>query len=40
MYILVYFRSIYSATSHDQFPANGGLVREMGPRLFQENPGW
>ena len=29
------------ATSHDRFPPNGGLVREMGPRLFQKkNLGW
>ena len=26
------------ATSHDRFPPNGGLVREI--PIFQENPGW
>ena len=26
------------ATSHDRFPPNGGLVREI--PLFQGNPGW
>ena len=26
------------ATSHDRFPPNGGLVREI--TLFQGNPGW
>ena len=35
--MLVHF--IWSNHS-DRFPPNGGLVREMGPRLFQENPGW
>ena len=39
--IVCFFSSILSgqiiATSHDRFSPNGGLVREMGPRLFQGN---